>query len=167
MYEDILVPTDGTPEMMEVIDRATELPSSDDATIHFVYALDLASFMTLSLSTPWETLDEIRRERGKAALYEAEKRCRIDRTETAILEGSPCREIVVYAEETSCDLILMGTHGRKGLHRLLLGSVTECVVRSATVPVLTVRLNEREQSEPEALDPAPAAAEPSVPEMPE
>ena len=53
--------------------------------------------------------------------------------------GDPAREIVAHAEETSCSLIVVGTHGRKRLSRLLLGSVAEMVVRSAPVPVLTVR----------------------------
>lgn len=162
MYENILVPTDGTPEMTRAIDRASELAAFNDATIHFVYALDLASFMTLSLSTSWETLESIRRERGREALHRAENRCGIDRTETAILDGEPSREIVAYADRTPCDLIVMGTHGRNGLHRLLLGSVTEHVVRAATVPVMTLRLGDREPPEPEPLDEVSDVADPAA-----
>lgn len=53
--------------------------------------------------------------------------------------GDPAREIVAYAHETCCDLVVVGTHGRSGLSRLLLGSVAERVVRTSHVPVLSVR----------------------------
>jgi nucleotide-binding universal stress UspA family protein len=57
---------------------------------------------------------------------------------TALLEGKPWQEIVRQATEQGCDLIVMGTHGRGEVAHLLLGSVTEKVVRRATCPVLTV-----------------------------
>jgi nucleotide-binding universal stress UspA family protein len=53
--------------------------------------------------------------------------------------GDPAREIVAHAEESACDLVVVGTHGRRRLSRLLLGSVAEKVVRTSHVPVLTVR----------------------------
>jgi nucleotide-binding universal stress UspA family protein len=54
-------------------------------------------------------------------------------------EGNPAELIVTVAEETGCDLIVMGTHGRTGFSRLLMGSVAEMVMRRAPCPVLTVR----------------------------
>jgi nucleotide-binding universal stress UspA family protein len=61
------------------------------------------------------------------------------RVEYRLREGDIAREILDAAEETPCDLIVMGTHGRTGLSRLLMGSVAEQVVRSAPCPVLTVK----------------------------
>ncbi|MCA9232819.1 MAG: universal stress protein [Planctomycetales bacterium] len=55
------------------------------------------------------------------------------------LKGSPAREIIDFADRNKIDLIVMGTHGRKGLTRLLMGSVAESVMRRATCPVLTLR----------------------------
>jgi nucleotide-binding universal stress UspA family protein len=54
-------------------------------------------------------------------------------------EGDPASVIVEAAQAQNCDLIVMGTHGRGGLNRLLMGSVTEKVLRNSTVPVLAVR----------------------------
>jgi nucleotide-binding universal stress UspA family protein len=54
-------------------------------------------------------------------------------------EGSPAEEIVAQAKRLSADLIVIGTHGRKGLKHLLLGSVAERVLRSSPIPVLTLR----------------------------
>jgi nucleotide-binding universal stress UspA family protein len=70
------------------------------------------------------------------------------RVETQITEGDPAHEIVRVAEEVGADLIVMATHGRTGLRRLLMGSVAEHVLRRAACPVLTVK----------APPPAPARA---------
>jgi nucleotide-binding universal stress UspA family protein len=64
--------------------------------------------------------------------------------ETVLRQGAPHTTILEYADEADVDLIVMGTHGRSGIHRYLLGSVTERVVRTADAPVLTVRM-EREE----------------------
>jgi nucleotide-binding universal stress UspA family protein len=56
-----------------------------------------------------------------------------------ILEGDAVRLILDCAEENKCDLIVMGTHGRRGIGRLLMGSVAEAVVRKAPCPVLTLK----------------------------
>jgi nucleotide-binding universal stress UspA family protein len=62
----------------------------------------------------------------------------------AVREGTPFYEIIQYAREATIDLIVMGTHGHTGLAHVLLGSVTEKVVRKAPCPVLTVRHPEHE-----------------------
>jgi nucleotide-binding universal stress UspA family protein len=62
------------------------------------------------------------------------------RVEAILAGGDPAPEIERVARERHCDLIVMGTHGYSGLHRLLMGSVAEHVVRQAPCPVLTVKL---------------------------
>lgn len=59
--------------------------------------------------------------------------------DTIVESGDPASVIVQAARDTGADLIVMGTHGRTGLGRLLLGSVAELVVRRATCPVLTIK----------------------------
>jgi nucleotide-binding universal stress UspA family protein len=66
------------------------------------------------------------------------------RAERRLEEGDPVTHILRVARETSCDLIVMGTHGRTGLGRLVMGSVAEQVVRKALCPVLTVKMPQRE-----------------------
>jgi nucleotide-binding universal stress UspA family protein len=72
--------------------------------------------------------------------------------EHRLIEGDAASEVLHVAEDTKCDLIVMGTHGRRGLGRLLMGSVAEQVVRQASCPVLTVRAPQPGQS------PSPEAA---------
>ena len=93
------------------------------------------------MESTWEGIGGMLRREGEEALA-AVGSVAGDRVpvETAVFEGSPSRKIVRYAEREGCDLIVMGTHGRGGIDRLLLGSVAERVVRSSEVPVLTVRV---------------------------
>jgi len=70
--------------------------------------------------------------------------------------GEPSREIVAYAEEAACDVVVVGTHGRRGLSRWLLGSVAEKVVRNSHVPVLTVRAEPEEAAATSATNPMPS-----------
>ena len=56
-----------------------------------------------------------------------------------LLHGTPAKEIVKYAEEEGVDLLVIGSHGRTGLMRMLLGSAAEGVVRNATCPVITIK----------------------------
>ena len=173
MYNCILVPTDGSAGMTPVIDHASELARAHDAALHFLYVVNTASFANLPMETSWESVTSMLREEGEDALRAAEDRARTDRVVTAMREGPPSREIVEYADAEGCDLVVMGTHGRGGLNRLLLGSVAERVVRSSNVPVLTVRVGADEAEPPEEVDEADGeddrrvAADPGVTEIPE
>jgi nucleotide-binding universal stress UspA family protein len=64
--------------------------------------------------------------------------------EHRLLSGAPARTIVELAKEEGVDLIVLGTHGRTGFHRLLMGSIAEAVVRTAPCPVLTFKQPHRE-----------------------
>lgn len=144
MYDRILVPTDGSAGTRRAIEHAAGLAAAHDAEIHGLYVVNTASYASFSMETTWEGIDEMLQEEGEQAVAEvadiAEKHgVAVD---TSIREGSPSREITRYAEREQCDLIAMGTHGRGGIDRLLLGSVAERVVRSSTVPVLTLRVGE-------------------------
>lgn len=75
----------------------------------------------------------------KSQLHDRFERDSDVRVETRLAEGDAADEILRLAEELPCDLIVMGTHGRSGLDRLLMGSVAESVLRRAGCPVLTVK----------------------------
>jgi len=70
----------------------------------------------------------------------AEKLQGFANVEKSVVSGIPYEEIVGKAEAVNADLIIMGTHGRKGLDHMLFGSTAERVVRAARCPVMTVRL---------------------------
>jgi len=163
MYNCILVPTDGSAGTTRVIDHASELARAHDASLHFLYVVNTASFANLPMETSWESVTTMLREEGEDTLRAAETRAGVDGVVTAMREGPPSREIVDYAADEGCDLVVMGTHGRGGLNRLLLGSVAERVVRSSEVPVLTVRVGGTEEPQEETEE-RPVGADPGVSE---
>lgn len=78
-------------------------------------------------------------EEAKEKLRLREGQAQRDRVESQVREGDPVDIILRAAEETNSDMIVMGTHGRTGLSRLLVGSVAEAVLRKASCPVMTVK----------------------------
>ena len=140
MYENILVPTDGSDAMESVLDHAVSLASVHDATLHALYVVNTASLNDLPMESSWQGLSQALEQEGERALGDVEQVGEGVELVTAMRDGSPAKEIVRYAKENDCDIIVMGTQGRSGLDRLLLGSVAERVVRSAEAPVLTVRV---------------------------
>ncbi|QLH76004.1 universal stress protein [Halosimplex rubrum] len=141
MYEDILVPTDGSAGASAALEEAIELADQFDATIHSLYVVDLASLGTEAGAVDMvESFEQTGEEATEAAATRA--RDAGVTAEASVATGSPHREILEYVDDHGVDLVVMGTHGRTGLERYLLGSVTEKIVRAADVPVLTVRADE-------------------------
>ncbi|GAB7008259.1 universal stress protein [Halorubrum trueperi] len=143
LYSRILVPTDGSAEGKRAVAHALDLASVHGADVHALYVIDTASYAGMPMESSWEGVGDLLRSDAKKAVGAVEDiatEAGVD-VETAVVEGSPSREIIRYAEGNECDLVVMGTHGRGGIDRLLLGSVAEKVVRGAEVPVLTVRLD--------------------------
>ncbi|MFB6296509.1 MAG: universal stress protein [Halobacteriales archaeon] len=154
MYERILVPTDGSPGTSRVLTHALELAERVGATLHGLYVLDARN---RGLEGGMDALRESLRSEGERATERVRARAEdagVDVT-AAIREGVPHEEILAYVEAEGIDAVVMGTHGRSGVDRVLLGSVTERVVRLSPVPVLTVGLS---PAEPEVEEAAEARA---------
>jgi len=141
MYDRILVPTDGSDEVDRAVAHAADLAAAHGAELLAVYVVNTASYGGLPMETSIEGITQVLENEGESALDRVrEIAAERDVAVTGrLVQGTPSREIVAAADE-DCDLIVMGTHGRGGLNRLLLGSVAERVVRRSPVPVLTVRV---------------------------
>ncbi len=136
----ILVPHDLSPGSDAALEYAVGLAASTGARITAFHAYDVPSMgapEVLVLATDWiPQIAKVARER----LDQAIERFRSESNVVAeVREGVAWREIDLIARESKVDLIVMGTHGRRGLPRALLGSVAEKVVRTAPCPVLVVR----------------------------
>ena len=144
MYDEILVPTDGSDTSKRAIEHAVDLASKYDARVHALYVVDTSVYATLE--TGAEMVMEALEEEGEAAVKAVEDAAAADGVEviTEVTTGSAHDAIMEYAADNDVDLIVMGTHGRTGLDRYLLGSVTERTVRASDVPVLTVRMADDE-----------------------
>lgn len=140
MYDNLLVPTDGSPASLGAVDEAVSLASAVDAHLTAVYVVDTRDYGTLPEGEFTSLATELEAE-GERALKEVEDRAQAADVSvaTAIVRGIPHESILEYADETDADVIVMGTHGRTGIDRFLLGSVTEKVIRSTDLPVLVTR----------------------------
>jgi len=138
----ILFPTDFSEGAMNALPYAVDMVRHYGARLYMLHVMhDIA---VSGLHIPHVSLDVIHKEIEAEASKEIEKfgvmeRQDIKNIEYVILRGVPYEEILKFVEKNNIDLIVMGTHGRKGLDRVLFGSVAERVVRNAPCPVLTVR----------------------------
>lgn len=140
LFEKILIAIDGSERNRTAVEEGLQLARECDSTVYAVYVMDVnisgsSSADVMVIRDTWtliqreaeDTLARIRSIAGGVNL------------ETVILEGKHAAEIVRFATENSIDLIVIGTKGKQGFERLLLGSVAEQVVRSAPCKVLVVK----------------------------
>ncbi len=146
MYKQILCPVDGSDTSNCGMTEAINLAKAIQAKVRFLYIVDTFHPMLdgMEVGNMTEIIDGLR-EHGKAMLEQTKLSALAQGVEadTVILENDLNRVstiIVTHAKECHADLILMGTHGRRGLSHLLMGSDAEAVIRTSPVPVLTVRL---------------------------
>ncbi|WP_280586813.1 universal stress protein [Halorubrum sp. Boch-26] len=137
LYENVLLPTDGSEGAELAVEWGVTLAEVYDATVHTVYSVDTSRFGDVEGSAE---IHDALEQTGQEALETVRERSRAADVSVAgsIASGPAARTILSYSEEHDIDLIVMGTHGRSGLRRYLIGSVTETVVRNATVPVCCV-----------------------------
>ncbi len=143
MYEDILLPTDGSSTTVQALDHALAIADAHDARIHVLYVQDKRRYMAADTDTTDEIKQAIEME-GERALDDAQVRIEDEGVDclTQLDEGIPDRRIVEYADEADIDVIVMGTHGKTGPEQIAtLGSTTERVVKRAGTPVLVVDLS--------------------------
>jgi nucleotide-binding universal stress UspA family protein len=139
----ILFPTDFSEGAMNALPYAVDMVRHYGAKLYMLHVIyDIATASGLYI--PHISVDEMYKELKAEARKELEKFGAIERQdvkniEYAILRGVPYEEILKFVEKNNIDLVVIGTHGRKGLDRVLFGSTAERVVRNAPCPVLTVR----------------------------
>lgn len=138
MPSHVLVPFDGTSQSEAALTFATE--EWPDASITLLYVVDpvMAGFTQRALPGSSEAWYESARETARESFDEARELAGRP-VETRIEVGSPARVIVDVADEEPYDLVVLGSHGREGVSRILLGSVAESVTRRSPVPVTIVR----------------------------
>lgn len=138
----LLVPIDFSAPAAEALDFAIEMAAALGARVTVLHSYEVpvvgvpdgalvsSAEMAASLaSSAQEALDKV---------VDAQKGRGVGLT-AVLRNGEPRTTIVAVAKEVGADLVVMGTHGRRGIAHLLIGSVAEYVVRTAPVPVLTVR----------------------------
>lgn len=129
-FSNILCPVDFDQNSLAAVSVAAELARECNATLHLLHVIDQRGLPSGKIESAAQTkLERISRQKLKAGT----------RYEILVMPGDPAVEVLQMAVKLGIDLMVMATHGRKGLRRLLLGSVAERVVREAQCPVLTVK----------------------------
>ena len=146
MYSRLLVPLDGSPTSLLALDHARALAHLSGGTVILLHVVEPTRHST-GFERPKVYIEDVRPRfmaAGQALLDEAANGLRQDglAVETVLLESGAERvsePIAKQAEASACDLVILGTHGRRGVDRLLLGSDAEQIARIAPVPVMLVR----------------------------
>lgn len=148
MYKKILLPTDGSEYANKAAKHAIWIAGLSGAELIALNVIETSSLVGLPAEDLIVRIKEMLKEEGRKSLKEISKLVKESRTEdecqkeiklTMVTEeGSPADIIVKKIKEENIDLVVIGTSGKHGLDRFLLGSVTENVVRSASCPVLVV-----------------------------
>lgn len=137
----ILVPTDGSNCSLRAAELAIRLAKIFRAEILAIYVIDTVILEEIAKIAEREVAEKELKEKGERYLNyiirSAEKEGL--KVETLLTKGEPYDKIVQYAKSSGVDLIVMGTYGRRGAERILIGSVAERVIEYAPCPVLVVR----------------------------
>jgi nucleotide-binding universal stress UspA family protein len=149
MYQKILVPVDGSPTSSRGLLEAIKLAGLTGARLRLIHVVDEISFASGLEAATMATgeMMQLLREGGELLLGKAAARAgkaglRVDTVLCDGIAGRVCDQVVEQAKRWHADLIVLGTHGRRGVGRLLMGSDAEMIARLASVPVLLVRSKE-------------------------
>ena len=144
MFKNILVPVDGSPTAALAIDKAIALAMAFDSAVTAIYVIDPYPFTGVGTDYAYGQAQYLTAATAEAneAIKEAKQAFEAAgvAVKTALVEGHAVyKGILETAESGGADLIVMGSHGRRGIEKLMLGSVAQRVVSHAHVPVLVVR----------------------------
>ncbi len=146
MFKRILVPVDGSPASQHALAMAAGLARESGGRLHVVHVLEDVSYLTGY--DPWGAnageLFRVLRESGQRVIDEAQAQARAAGVEAdAVLVDELGKRldstVAELATAWKADLVVVGTHGRRGMSRLMLGSGAEQIIRTAPVPVLVAR----------------------------
>jgi len=144
-YRNILIATDGSENTQRAISYGIEIAKLSGAAVYALYVVNTSPIISNYWTIGKKNIYEIIRSEGEKAVFEVKKigeASGVDVKEV-VLDGYPSNAIIDFAENNNIDLIVMGTLGKTGLDKLLIGSVAEKVVRGSKVPVMVVRGEEQ------------------------
>ena len=141
MYDTVLFPTDGSETATEAAAHAIDLADRHDATLHVLYVVDHERVSRMAPKLGTDHIKETLQQEGERTTSEIADQAAAAglETTTSLREGAPADVITTYADSVEADAVVMGTNGRTGMDRLLLGRVAERVIQTSDLPVMTVK----------------------------
>ncbi|MBS3760567.1 MAG: universal stress protein [Halodesulfurarchaeum sp.] len=147
-YTDVLVPTDGSDCANQALALGVDIADAEDATLHLLSVIAISALgVDVRVDMQLEMLEESAHDLLNEAATYADDAGIEPASKTVEYGPSISKAILTYIEEHDIDLVVVGTHGRTGFDRYVLGSVTEHLVRTSPIPVLTVRIPESDNGE--------------------
>ncbi|MCL7415781.1 MAG: universal stress protein [ANME-2 cluster archaeon] len=141
IFKNIVIATDGSENSINAVEHAIEVARISKAKLFAVFVVDTGAFASIPVDMALGNMYEILKKEGDEAVKHVEdlaNKVGLE-IESYNVEGHPAEEIIKISENISADLIVMGTLGKSGLDRFLLGSVAEKVSRNSKIPVMVVR----------------------------
>lgn len=139
MYKHILIATDGSELAQKGVDQGLALARDLGSTVKVISVADTYPLQSAITREAWNEAQKTHADAALNAARSAADRLGVKIDVVFTSDHSPAEAIVDTSKKLGCDLIVMASHGRRGVSRLLLGSQTAEVVHSSTIPVLVVR----------------------------
>ena len=139
LFEKILVATDGSDNNQPAVNKAIEIARVCGSTLYALYVIDETPFKTAQVEVLTDDVYREMQSEGDKAIEQVKQLAGEMKVETAVLYGKPAPVINTFATERGVDLIVVGSKGKSGFERLILGSVAESVIRLAGCMVLVVK----------------------------
>ena len=139
LFEKILIATDGSVKNQPAVRKGLELARESGSAIYATYVIDETLFTSAQAG---ESMDEVYlklKDEGEKAVEHVKQIANGMMIETLVLSGRPAQVITEFAVKNKVDLIVVGSQGKSGVERLLLGSVAESIIRMADCMVLVVK----------------------------
>jgi nucleotide-binding universal stress UspA family protein len=138
LFEKVLIATDGSEKNQPAVRKGVEIARSCGSTLYAVYVIDDTSFTTAQSEVFTGDVYEKLKDEGEEALSRVRQIAGNVTVETYVLFGKPAAVITDFAARNRVDLIVVGSQGRSGLERLILGSIAESIIRMADCMILVV-----------------------------
>jgi nucleotide-binding universal stress UspA family protein len=139
LFEKILIATDGSEKNQPAVKKGLEIARACGSILHAIYVIDETPFTSAQTEVLTADLYRQLKEEGEKAVLQVKRMAGEVKVETLVLSGRPAHVITEFAAKNKVDLIVVGSQGKSGLERLLLGSVAESIIRMADCMVLVVK----------------------------
>ncbi len=139
LFEKILIATDGSEKNQPAVRKGLEIARECGSTLYAIYVIDETPFTSAQAEVSTADVYTRLKDEGERAIEQVKGIADGVKVETRILSGRPAHVITEFALKNKVDLIVVGSQGKSGLERLLLGSIAESIIRMADCMVLVVK----------------------------
>lgn len=139
LFKKILIATDGSKRTQNAVEMGLKIAKEHSSKVYAVYVVDTVTFTSIPMDVTWENMYQLLKDEGEEAVKAVKEGAPDVDVETHVLEGNPAVELTKFAADNGVELIVMGTLGKSGIDRILLGSTAEKVIRIAHCPVLVIK----------------------------